>query len=181
MGQSSDITSLFSNLLFILSVIIPILTMRLFSAELRQKTDQLLLTSPVKASDVVLGKYLAAITVLLITLLLHSIDAIVISIFALNMYFLDIFVAYIGLFLVGCAYIAIGEFVSSTTDNQVISAIITFAILLVVFVIQWLTTSIQSSVTSGVITCVVVALGIVLLIYLTTRNKELSALLRLST
>ncbi len=158
----------------VLMITVPILTMKVFSEERRTKTDQLLLTSPVKASDVVLGKYFAAVTVLFVTLLIHSIDAIVISLFALNMYFLDIFVAYIGLFLVGCAYIAIGEFVSSTTDNQVISAIVTFAVLLVVFVIQWLTTSIQSSVSSGVITCVIVALGIVLLIYLTTRNKAAS-------
>lgn len=158
----------------VLMITVPILTMKAFSEERRTKTDQLLLTSPIKASDIVLGKYFAAVAVLLITLLIHSLDAIVISFFAVNMYFLDVFVAYVGLFLVGCAYIAIGVFVSSTTDNQVVSAIITFAILLVIFVFQWLTTSVTSSVSTGLITCAVIAVGIVILIYSTTRNKAAS-------
>ncbi len=161
------------NLVFMITI--PILTMKAFSEERRTKTDQLLLTSPVKASDIVLGKYFAAVSVLFITLLLHSLDAIVISFFAVNMYFADVIIAYIGLFLVGCAYIAIGVFVSSTTDNQVISAIITFVVLLVIYVIQWLSTSAVSSVTTGIVTCAVIALGIVILIYSATRSKTASA------
>lgn len=160
------------NLVFMITI--PILTMKAFSEERRTKTDQLLLTSPVKASDIVLGKYFAAVAVLLITLLIHSLDAIVISFFAINMYFETVVISYVGLFLVGCAYIAIGVFVSSTTDNQVISAIITFAVLLVIYVIQWLSTSAVSSVTTGIITCAVIALGIVVLIYTATRSKTAS-------
>ena len=167
-------TAYLSYLNLVLMITVPILTMKTFSEERRTKTDQLLLTSPVKASDIVLGKYFAAVAVLFITLLLHSLDAIVISFFSINMYFLDVLVAYVGLFLVGCAYIAIGVFVSSTTDNQVISAIITFAVLLVIYIIQWLSTSVTSSVTTGIVTCAVIALGIVVLIYCTTRNKVAS-------
>lgn len=159
----------YMNLVFMITV--PILTMKSFSEERKTKTDQLLLTSPIKASDIVIGKYFAAVAVLFITLAIHSLDAVIISFFSLNMYFLDIFIAYVGLFLVGCAYIAIGEFVSSTTENQVISAIITFAILLAIFVLQSLTTSVVSSVKVGIITCVVIALLVVLLIYSTTKNK----------
>ncbi len=163
-----------NSLTLVFMITIPILTMKTFSEERRTKTDQLLLTAPVKASDIVMGKYFAAVAVLLITILLHSLDAIVIAFFANNMYFLDVAMAYIGLFLVGCAYIAIGVFVSSTTENQVISAIITFAILLVIYVIQWLTTSVVSSVSTGIITCGIIALAIVLLIYFTTKNKTAS-------
>lgn len=157
------------NLVFMLTV--PILTMRTLSEERKTKTDQLLLTSPLKASDIVIGKYLAAVTVLLITLLIHSLDAIVISLFATNMYFLDVVIGYFGLFIVGCAYVAIGIFVSSTTTNQVISAIVTFAVLALIYGVQLLSTSVVSSVTSGIITCGVVALLIALLIYTTTKNK----------
>ncbi len=163
--------SYLSYLNIVLMITIPIITMRSLSEERKSKTDQLLLTSPIKASDIALGKYLAAVAVLFITLLLHSIDAIVISFFAINMYALDILVAYIGLFLVGCAYIAIGVFISSTTTNQVISAIVTFAVMLVLFILQWLSTSVTSDVTSGIVICGVVALGIVVLIYSTTKNK----------
>lgn len=157
------------NIVFMLTV--PILTMRTLSEERKTKTDQLLLTSPLKASDIVIGKYLAAVTVLLITLLIHSLDAIVISFFATNLYALDVVVAYFGLFIVGCAYVAIGIFVSSTTTNQVISAIVTFAVLALVYGVQMLSTSVVSSVTSGIITCAVVALLVAVLIYTTTRNK----------
>ena len=70
MSQTSDMTNLFANLLFILSFLLPILTMRLFSEELRQKTDQLLLTAPVSIGKVVVGKYLACLAVFVIAILL---------------------------------------------------------------------------------------------------------------
>ncbi len=168
-------TTYLNSLNLVFMITIPILTMKTFSEERRTKTDQLLLTAPVKASDIVMGKYLAAVAVLFITILLHSLDAIVVSFFSNNMYFLDVFIAYIGLFLVGCAYIAIGVFVSSTTENQVISAIITFAVLLVIYLVQWLYTSITSSVSTGIITCIIIALGLVALIYFTTKNKTVTA------
>lgn len=157
------------NLVFMLTV--PILTMRTLSEERKTKTDQLLLTSPLKASDIVIGKYFAAVTILLITLVIHSLDAIVISFFANYFYGIDVIVAYFGLFIVGCAYIAIGIFVSSTTTNQVISAIVTFAALALIYGVQLLSTSVVSSTTSGIITCIIVALLIALLIYTTTKNK----------
>ena len=161
------------NLVFMLTI--PILTMRTLSEERKTKTDQLLLTSPLKASDIVIGKYLAAVTVLLITLLIHSLDAFVISLFATNMYALDIFVGYFGLFIVGCAYIAVGIFVSSTTSNQVISAIVTFAVFAVIYGVQILSTSVVSSVGSGIVVCALIALLVVVLVYSTTRHKLAAA------
>ena len=161
------------NLVFMLTI--PILTMRTLSEERKTKTDQLLLTSPLKASDIVIGKYLAAVTVLFITLVIHSLDAFVISLFSTNMFALDIIVGYIGLFIVGCAYIAVGIFVSSTTTNQVISAIVTFAVFALIYGVQLLSTSVVSSVTSGIIVCAVIALLIALLVYTTTKNKLVAA------
>ena len=72
----------------------PILTMRTFSEERKLKTDQMLITSPVKVSAIVSGKFLAAATVFFVTLVIHSLDAIIISFFSTNMFFIDIFVAY---------------------------------------------------------------------------------------
>ena len=90
--------------------------------------------------------------------------------FSTNMFFIDIFVAYIGLFLVGCTYIAIGILVSSMTESQVVSAIVTFAAMLLVFAVQWMTSSISSSIAAGIITCFVIALAITALLYFTTKN-----------
>ena len=161
------------NFVFMLTV--PILTMRTFSEERKLKTDQLLLTSPVKVSAMVAGKFFAAVTVFFITLLLHSLDAIIISFFSPNMYFADVLLSYIGLFLVGCTYIAIGVLVSSMTENQVVSAIVTLAAMIFVFAVQWMTSSISSSIPAGIITCFVVALAITALLYFTTKNWIASA------
>lgn len=157
------------NLVFMMTT--PILTMRTFSEERKLKTDQMLITSPVKVSAIVSGKFLAAATVFFVTLVIHSLDAIIISFFSTNMFFIDIFVAYIGLFLVGCTYIAIGILVSSMTESQVVSAIVTLGAMLLLFAVQWMTSSISSSIAAGIITC----FGdwrwaITALLYFTTKN-----------
>ncbi len=156
------------NLVFMITT--PILTMRTFSEERKLKTDQMLITSPVKVSAIVGGKFFAAVTVFFVTLLIHSLNAIIISFFATNMFFVDILVAYIGLFLVGCTYIAIGILVSSMTESQVVSAIVTLGAMLLLFAVQWMTSSISSSIAAGIITCFVIALAITALLYFTTKN-----------
>lgn len=146
MGQSSDMTSLFSNLLFILSFIIPILTMRLFSEELRQKTDQLLLTSPVSIGSIVVGKYLACLAVFVIALLCTLTWPLVITMYGHPALY-TIVGNYAALFFAAAAFIAIGLFISSTTESQIVAAIITFAVYLGLY----LTTSLASSIDNNVL------------------------------
>ena len=77
-STSSDLTTLFGNMSYLFMLVMPILTMRLLSEEKRTKTDQLLLTSPCSISDIVVGKFLAAVTVLFTTMVFMLVYVIII-------------------------------------------------------------------------------------------------------
>jgi len=128
---SVDIRYLFISMTLILAFLIPVLTMRSLAEERRSKTDQILLTSPVRVSDIILGKYLAALYVFLI-----SVACTLIFLFLLFGYGKPdpglIAAVYAGFALFGAALIAIGIFLSSLTENQVIAALSTFGALLFV-------------------------------------------------
>ncbi len=121
-GNSTDMRSLFSVLFTVTLFLIPILTMRLFSEDKRQKTDQILLMSPVSSTGIVLGKYLSAICVYFIAMAVTLIMAVVLSIVSRPEWPV-IIGHFIGLFLLGCGLIAIGMFISSLTENQIIAAV----------------------------------------------------------
>ncbi|MBQ7058156.1 MAG: ABC transporter permease [Firmicutes bacterium] len=109
--------------------IFPVLTMRIMSEEMKTKTDQILLTSPVKTSGIVLGKFFAAEAVFLIVILLTLIQPLVTLVHfkgVMNSAFT--FGGYLAFFLLGTAFIAIGMFISSLTENQLIAAVITIVI-----------------------------------------------------
>ena len=111
-----------------LLLIIPILTMRMFSEERKNGTEQLLLTSPRSVTSIVLGKFFASVTVILITLIFSIVYAIIISFFG-SINIATLFVTMLGFLLVAMASISIGMLASSITENQIISAIITIVIL----------------------------------------------------
>lgn len=135
--KSADITTLFSSLQTILLFLSPIITMRLLSEERKSKTDQLLLTSPNSVARIVLGKFFGSMIFFLITLSVTLLYVVVLFIFGtpnIQMIFLSYF-AFI--LLVGLNF-SIGLFVSSLTDNQIVAAIGTFGILLVLFISNFL-------------------------------------------
>lgn len=122
-----------------LLLIIPLLTMRIFAEERKNGTEQLLLTSPRSVTSIALGKFLAAVTVILITLILSIIYPIIISFFG-TVNIPTLIVTIIGFLLVAMAAISIGMLASSITENQIISAIIT----IVVLVAPWFLVDISS-------------------------------------
>ena len=122
-----------------LLLIIPLLTMRIFAEERKNGTEQLLLTSPRSVTSIVLGKFLAAVTVILITLILSIIYPVIISFFG-TVNIPTLIVTIIGFLLVAMAAISIGMLASSITENQIISAIIT----VVVLVAPWFLVDISS-------------------------------------
>lgn len=127
---------LFHNISIILLLMIPLLTMRLFSEEKKINTDELLYTSPLSVSQIILGKYLAALFVLVVMLLLTG----VLSIFTFaygNPELTPVVNGYLGLFLMGASFIAAGIFFSSLTENQIVSAILTFGVLLLFWILNW--------------------------------------------
>jgi ABC-2 type transport system permease protein len=164
-------TGVLSNLTFIFLFLVPILTMRLISEETRQKTDQLLITSPLGITGIVIGKYLAAVGVFLITLLITVIYPVIMSFFSLlGIAWWEILGGYIGFFLLGSAFIAVGLFFSSLTDNQLIAAVETFAALLLIWILDFIAQSVPADAVSGLVFLGLLAAAIVLLVYLSTRN-----------
>lgn len=131
---STDMSGMYASLFYILLVLIPILTMRTLSEEKRQKTDQLLLTAPISLSALVIGKFLAAMIIYGLGVLMTLVYAIVISFFG-AVSWLTVIGNVVGLLLLGAAYVAVGMFISSLTENQVIAAIGGFAAMLVLYLI----------------------------------------------
>ncbi|NLW47130.1 MAG: ABC transporter permease [Firmicutes bacterium] len=153
---------------FVFMILVPILTMRLLADETRQKTDQLLLTSPLNVTEIVLDKYLAAVTVLLLTVIITFIYPMILSFFG-TISLSEIIGGYIGFLLLGSSFIAIGLFVSSFTENQLIAAVVTFSALLFFWVMDSLQQLLPGGVTSGI---VFVSLLLILLILLIQRNLK---------
>lgn len=124
-GSSSYFPQIYYGMLNIILLIMPILTMRMFSEERRQKTDQILITSPVSVFSLVMGKFLSALLVYTACVLFTLIYAVVFTLFADPGWAL-VFGNVFGAILFGAAFIAVGMFISSTTESQVIAAIISF-------------------------------------------------------
>lgn len=164
--------------LMVYLVAIPILTMRSFSEERKNKTDQLLLTAPVSLLKVILGKYLAMISVLAIPMVIFCLFPLIIKMQGtayLGIDYLSILVFY----LLGCVYVAIGMFISSLTESQIIASISTFGILLVLYLWNGILGFLPSSAIGGLIGILLLFTVAVGYIYHMTGNVILSGGLEL--
>ena len=143
--QNATINMIFNNVLgssnIICLFLVPILTMQLFSEERNKKTDQLLITSPISVWDIVLGKYFAALAVFLLAVLATFIFPFILYIIG-KPNFITMFGSYLGFVLMWACFISIGVFISSLTESQVISAIMTLVVLFVLYILDGLTGSI---------------------------------------
>src|SRR5439155_19845921 len=138
--QDAIFRALFGNLGVILIFVVPFLTMRLVAEEKKQKTIELLYSTPVTPGQIVWGKYLAALAILVCTLTFTLLYPALVQIVAKDpngVEWRSIFLGYAGLFLLGAAYMALGLFVSSLTESQVVAALITFVVLLMTWIIGW--------------------------------------------
>lgn len=136
MSASSDLSTMFSNLNYLFMLVVPILTMKLLSEEKRNKSDQLLLTSPRSIWEIVLGKFMAACSVLLATMAVTLLYVIVICVYSTEVHAGLILSNYLGFFLLGCSYIAIGTLMSAMTENQVSAAVLTLGVNLMLQLIE---------------------------------------------
>ena len=141
---SPDLSPLFSSMFMIVLFIIPILTMRIFSDEKRQKTDQLLYTSPVKLSGIVMGKYLAALTVFGIGVGITILYQVIIAFFITPdwMVYLG---NLLGMLLLAASLIAVGMFISALTESQLVAAVGSFAVSLILWLMDSLAQMINVS------------------------------------
>ena len=117
-----------SAIAFIMLITVPVLTMRSFAEERHSRTDQLILTAPVSVGKVVLGKYLAMAFVFTIDMVIIAITPLLLMSYG-TIPLGESYAAVLGFWLYGCACIAVGMFISSLTESQVISAVLTFVAL----------------------------------------------------
>lgn len=163
-----------SGFLIVFLVGIPLLTMRSFSEERKTKTDQLLLTAPVSLTKVVLGKYFAMVTVLAVPNVIFCLFPLLIKLQG-TAYLLVDYSSIAVFFLLGCVYLAIGMFMSSLTESQIIAFISTFGILLLLYLWDGILSFLPSSALSGMIGILLILTLIVVYIYHMTKNWMLAA------
>ena len=126
-SNTTSLSNVFNGMFTIIMLLIPILTMRLMSEDLKNKTDQALLTAPISLLSLVLGKFLSALIVYCLGVAITLVYAIVIATFAPPDWTV-VFGNVLGMLLLGAALISIGMFISALTENQVIAAVGGFAV-----------------------------------------------------
>ena len=164
-----------SALTFVFLIGVPILSMRVLAEERKQKTDQLLLTSPVSVGNIVMGKYLALVTVYAIPVLVMCVYPIIMSKFG-EVSFASAYTAILGFFLLGCANLAIGVFMSALTESQVVAAVLTFVLLFAFYMMSGISSFFSQT---SVSTCVAFGLLIVaaaIIIYILIKNIFISVI-----
>ena len=148
-----------SAVTFVFLIGVPILTMRVLAEERKQKTDQLLLTAPVSVGNIVTGKYLALVTVYAIPILVFG----------------TAYTAILGFFLLGCANIAIGLFMSALTESQVIAAVLTFVLLFAFYMMNGISSFFSKTSMSTCVTFGLLILAAAIIVYTMIKNVLISA------
>ena len=137
----------FSNVIsacgFILLLAVPILTMRCLAEERKNKTDQLILTAPVSLGKIIAGKFLALASIFTIPILAICLYPLILMKFG-NIPVAESYTAILGFYLYGLACMAVGVFISSLTESQVIAAVLSFAALFVCYIMSGLCNMISS-------------------------------------
>ena len=164
-----------SAMTFVFLICVPILTMRTLAEERKQKTDQLLLTSPVSVGKIIMGKYLALVTVFAVPMAIICFYPLVMSKFG-DISFGTAYTAVLGFFLLGCANLAIGVFISSLTESQVIAAVLTFVLLFAFFMMNGISSFFSEGSLSTCITFGLLILAVSIIIYSMIKNFMISAL-----
>ena len=162
------------SVLFVFLIAVPLLTMRVLAEERKQKTDQLLLTSPVSVTGIVLGKYLALMAVYGIAVLVLAVYPMILSQFG-TVSWAESYTALLGFFLLGCCYLAIGLYFSSITESQVIAAVLTFLILFLFYVMDGVSSFFPETAFSSWFALAAVMAVLAFLIYLMVNQKLIAA------
>lgn len=134
-NDSASLTYVFGNMFIIILFVIPIITMKTFSEEKRQRTDQALLTSPTSLFEIVMGKFLGAFILFALCSLIFVVYALVISFFTTPDWAV-VLCTYFGLLLLGAALIAIDVFISVLTESMIISAVAGMGVGLLIYMLS---------------------------------------------
>ncbi len=130
------IAPLLQNLTVVLVIMIPIITMRTFAEERKSGTYELLLTSPLTVTQIVMGKFAGCVFFVLVMVVLTGIYPAILVLYG-NPELGILGSGYLGLFLLAVVFVAVGLFTSSLTENQIVAAVSCFVVLLLLYVLSW--------------------------------------------
>lgn len=172
-GGYSNFEYVLSSMIFVFVILVPILTMRLLAEEKRQKTDQLLFTSPLSVNKIVIGKYLAVFTVFISAMGITMFYPLILSKYG-TVSFKLAYTGILGFILVGAAYLAIGLFLSALFESQAIAAVVTFVVLLITYLMQGIVSLLPTSNQAAWIIFSIIALMIAIVTYFMVHNSTVA-------
>ena len=172
---SPDFGTTLNSVTFVFLIITPILTMRILAEEKRNKTDQLLFTSPVPIWKIVFGKYLGMVTIYLISVVITLFYPLILAKYGTVSYPMTL-TAIVGFFFLGCANIAVGLFLSSITESQVIAAVLTFVVLFCSFVMNGIESFFSQTAMASMLAFAVLAVLIAMVVYQMTKDNILTGI-----
>lgn len=172
-GGYSNFEYVLSSMVFVFVILVPILTMRLLAEEKRQRTDQLLFTSPLSVNKIVIGKYLSVLTVFVGTMGITMFYPLILSKYG-TVSFKLAYTGILGFVLVGAAYLAIGLFISALFDSQAIAAVVTFVVLLSTFLMQGIVSLLPTSHKAAWLIFSIIALIVAVVTYFMVRNSTVA-------
>lgn len=172
---SPDFGTTLNSVTFVFLIITPILTMRILAEEKRNKTDQLLFTSPVPIWKIVFGKYLGMVTIYLIPVVITLFYPLILAKYGTVSYSMTL-TAIVGFFFLGCANIAVGLFLSSITESQVIAAVLTFVVLFCSFVMNGIESFFSQTAIASMLAFAVLAVLIAMVVYQMTKDNILTGI-----
>jgi ABC-2 type transport system permease protein len=177
-NASASFEATLSSITFIVVLLTPILTMRLMAEENKQKTDQLLLTSPLGAGSIVIGKLLAVITVFGTGVLVTCIYPLILSKFG-TVQFGSAYASILGFLMLGAAYLSMGLYISSLTESQVVAAVISFIVFLFTVLMDSLSSLLPTDNQAAFLVFSIILIVICFVLYRMMHNLTLSVVLGL--
>ena len=175
MSTYPSFETVLSNITIVFLLIVPILTMRSVAEERHSKTDQLLYSLPVSVTQIVLAKYLAMFTVFLIPVGIISLYPLILSIFG-TVYMGTAYGAILGFTLLGACLIAVGMFMSSLTESQVIAAVTSFGVIFAMYLMSAIASLIPAGSMASLIAFGVVVLIFAAVVYSLTKNSTVAGI-----
>ncbi len=163
-----------ASITFIFVIFAPLLTMRLMAEENKQKTDQLLLTSPVTATSIVVGKLLAVFSLYALIMLVTCFYPLILSLYG-TVPFASAYSSILAFTLMGGAYLAIGLFISSLTDSQIVAAVISFVVFLLTILMDGIAGLLPTDNKSAVMIFIAILLVICIVLYRMMHNLTIAA------
>lgn len=161
---------------YIFLLIVPILTMSTFADERKNKTDQLLSSLPISAGQIVVGKFLALMTVFSVSIGVMCVYPLILSLYG-QVNFLATYAAILGFFLLGGALLAFGLMISSLTESPVIAAVVGFFSLLFLYLLGYFASLIPAGAFASLVAFVLLSAAVCALIYYVTKNALLPSVL----